>query len=55
MKVHKQGKKANLVCDMVELQQIAVALTESPVLQVRKLAFKLAQAMNEMAERESKK
>ncbi len=55
MKIHKQNKKAQLVCDMIELQQIAVALSESPNLTARKLALKMTEAFQELANKENQK
>lgn len=55
MKIHKQKDKAQLVCDMAEMQYILIALAESPNLKVRKLAFKMREAFEDLAKRESNK
>jgi hypothetical protein len=54
LKINKQKNKFQLVTDGDILRQIAICLSESPVLENRKLAFELRGAMEDLNKREGK-
>lgn len=55
IKVHKQGKKANVVLDWEELLGIALVLSESPKLKNKMLALEIKKAMQDFNKRSESK
>lgn len=54
MKIHQQGKKAQLVADIEEIAQIAGCLAGSQHVADRVLAFKIIEALKDLNERSGK-
>lgn len=55
IKLHQNMKKFTIVCDLEDLIGITVSLSESPVLENRKLAHALMEQVNELKEKKEGK
>ncbi|MEH7116942.1 hypothetical protein V7128_05875 [Neobacillus vireti] len=55
MKIHRQGKKINVIMEQEQLFQITLELSNSPFMKNRLLAFEIKQAMDDLSKREGKK